>query len=141
MTDDTDALKAEIASLEEKNAELVELKAQADEQKKKLVEEVKEVVAESKAELAEALAYKSEELNDSQTQIEDQGLEIDTLKDLIHKLQVDKSAMEVMIMFAEPKDEDIDIDALWDRTIAYIATKRGSVDEAVAAAVKQYTLT
>lgn len=97
-----------------------------------------------KTELDDALAYKTEELNDSQEINDEQqgGIDSlkkknDTLKDMIYKYQVDLSAAELMIMFVE-KEQDIDVDELWNRTIAHIADKHHSVEETVAAAVKQY---
>ena len=169
LTDDVDALKAEVASLKDKNSMLEELQGLSreeltrvkDEATKKLIATAKEVTKtkaafdakakeaaeakagldEKKTELEDALAYKSEELNDSQEIIDGQEKEIDTLKDLIYKYQVDLTSYEVMFMFTGPRaEEDIDIDTLWDRTIAHIAATRRSLDEAVAAAVQQYNL-
>lgn len=49
------------------------------------------MLATKKDEMDEAFYYKSSELNESQERIENHELEIDTLKDLIQKLQVDLS--------------------------------------------------
>lgn len=91
------------------------------------------------AEMENALAYKTEELDDSQEIIHGQEEEIDDLKELIRKLQVDLRGMEVMFMFVK-REEEIDVDELWNRTMAYVAATHHSVDEALDFAVKQYTL-
>ena len=159
MTDDIDVLKAVVASLQDQNTQLAELdkmsrheleqaKAKAKEMlaaiakevadvKAAKAEEVAYVKAAAAKELEEVLACKSEELDDSQEVVDDQAKEIDTLKDLIYKYQVDLSLLEVMIMFAGEAN-DIDAHELWDRTMAHIAAKGHSNDEAVAFAKASY---
>lgn len=141
-----ETLKKDVESLQIKNATLEELSRKAAEATDKLIVKIKDELAETKealddkkTEMKDALAYKSEELNDSQEIIDEQKDEIDTLKDLIHKYQVDLHGMEVMIMFAD-EGEDVNVDELWERTMAYIAAKHRSLDEAVMAAVKKYGL-
>jgi hypothetical protein len=46
--------------------------------------------------------------------------------------------MEVMFMFAEERTNRINLDELWDRTMAHIELKRGGVDRALDAKVLQY---
>lgn len=146
-----DTLKANIADLQAKNDTLEELSRMGENAKKELVAKTKELTETKvaldakKTELSDVLALKSEELNDSQEIIFEQKDEIDTLKEkidalkgLVKKYQVDLSSKEIMFMFTTGKEEDIDVDELWNRTMAYIATKHRSVDEAVAYAVKQY---
>ena len=55
---------------------------------------------------------------------------------MISKVEV--SGLELTITFAEPRMEDIDINVLWNRTIAHIERTRGSVEQALDAAVKRY---
>lgn len=151
-----------MAALTKKNTELEAklsgLKEQEEAVKEKVLAKMKEAAdvakakeaeaANAKAEVEKALKAQSkaeEMFLDSEATVDSQAEEIvqkeeeiETLKRSNYNLKVDLSGMELMILLAPERQENIDADALWDRMWAHIELKRGSIDQALDAVVEKY---
>ena len=108
-------------------------------------------LGDSKKELKDALDYKSLEIKDAYDEVEEQRKElweqheelveqfnelveqdieikeneelIELFKKLVAVLNQEVHGYRVMITFAEPRQEEIDIPELWKRTVEYLLTQ------------------